>query len=1779
MKRRIFLKAALVAAMVYLFAPTAAAATDKPTGYPQPDAKVSAVTTSKPLDAYATMTRSQKRELDKLWKTYEKADRYADREAVLQEIKTKAAAGQFSVDYLSAGVQLLELRCNRNWKVREAETQTLQREVDSLDYLLERSWIQSFSNLKELVETRADDLRSRRTSVLYDLSYGSDEQYQYLINWGWWPLLNQNRTLPPVETIANDYELAVWLLLFDSYKDSDRQHWADVLKKEAAGRYPVPEIAEYYTVQDSTGYVAFRDKFSGQGVSLLAEAWLIEHEKQLADNRNETEVNVYKRLRERCETFRLTQKNYRKDQTAKKIQTVERIIQDLDQKRISFACTDSSALILFKNLTKGTFRITHNTKNTDGEKFSLSQTVVNPAGRYYLTDTVVVPLTQLPDGSYLFRVKSQGIAWSNYVDYQSLAIVWRNTAGFREAYFTDSRSGRPVDSLSVWITRNDTIDTDHLLVRDFRPDGFTKLPEELERLVADSVHTYSWRVTTRDADGLWRTSERMNLNRLPIKNTPLDSWQGAIYLDRSVVNPGEMVRFKGIGWIRHADGSRQVLAENSPIRALLSGPGKSDYASLSLTTNAFGSVSGSFQIDKDAKGGNWTIYLLDGNQRLGSTSFIVGEVVLPTFEVAMDPMTDISLPGEPMTLTGSVTYLSGHKASGTQIKWRWNGYEQETACDDNGRFILTVTDTVSNISWGSLHLEATSPEGETQTLNKSYSRIPGLTISHDNPGSGKTSAGYSVLDQRLLKVHFTVSAPDGSPTTYPVDWTLKARHGGTWQEVLSGTIAAGKLLEIDLKEQDAVFQLEASTSATNVHNKVFNTSVTRNYLVVSSADSTLQAPVPWFLEKVESEGVEARFGGAAGDLWAIAELWGRDPAGNTVRLGTRRLHIDGTPGAAGSLQRIRFDRKPDWSEDLRLTVLWVKNRTCHREQLDYRIPRQELPLAVTRFTDAVNPGSESIIKLHTTPGVEGVAVVYDKAMEAIRSNVWRIFGSDGSSIRIPGQQLYRGAALSDQGRSIRAYGIALDVLDMAGGVKTRAAGGRKSSVMLSANASMVEEAAPLLFAKELSVEDRVSAGVAEPKPESLRSDLAPVLAFEPFLYPDADGNISFTVKASDRLSQFVVRTLVHDKSARSAVVERLMTVTLPVKVGFLPPSVLHVGDRIAFAATAANSSEVPVSGQLSLRLYEGRYTPGAAPLKTLTEELTVAAGNTLGFDFQEVTVPSGISDTLGVLVAFTSDGATDALSLAVPVQARSKQITETHSMLLRDGEDLAAAKAALEARFQNAAPGSIVFEERTIAEMLDRLEKQLCRYEREDAISLANALLVKTLLGQPTDSLAQKLALCRNADGGYGWMKGMNSSPYVTAMLLDRFARMGKRDADTRQALQYLDATCLGTKTTPFWRGGISMPIYLYIRSLFPELPIVGKTSYARDEEARRWLDPRREDRNYSSLFDRALRARTLLNMTASDQGVDLAKHFGLTFFAEKKLRRSLETEAANLLDYAVEHPSGGWYYPNLVMPWRGLMECEAYAHTFMCDIMRDIARRDGESRSGEPGLSRRALFVPESGTAETAAALSAEPVTAAQIADGIRLWLLVQRETQAWTEEPAYALAVAAIREGSPELLQTRVLIARSTAELPFEQIKASGNGMKIERQWQVKLSGKWTVVTNGTRLCVGDCVRSVLNLHSDENRSFVVVTAPRPGNLQPVNQISGYAGARGGYRDVRSNRTEYLFDAYPEEKLTLTEEYRVTHSGSFTYAPAEIVCTYADHYRATDRYRPALISTQPQK
>jgi hypothetical protein len=182
--------------------------------------------------------------------------------------------------------------------------------------------------------------------------------------------------------------------------------------------------------------------------------------------------------------------------------------------------------------------------------------------------------------------------------------------------------------------------------------------------------------------------------------------------------------------------------------------------------------------------------------------------------------------------------------------------------------------------------------------------------------------------------------------------------------------------------------------------------------------------------------------------------------------------------------------------------------------------------------------------------------------------------------------------------------------------------------------------------------------------------------------------------------------------------------------------------------------------------------------------------------------------------------------------------------------------------------------------------------------------------------------------------------------------------------------------------------------------------------------------------------------------------------------------------------------------------------------------------------------------------------------------------------------------------------VLLKKTFEKPFAGIAASGNGFKIERVFlrakaveekyydrteeQNRQVLEWQEILPGAPVSVGDRIAVEYRIWNAENRSFVKLSAPREASLRPVDQLSGHYGwgirplqisglwsfQPQGYRDVKSDHTDYYFDTYPEENTTVREEFFVTQAGRFAAPVATIESLYAPHYRANDAARKPLES-----
>jgi hypothetical protein len=774
----------------------------------------------------------------------------------------------------------------------------------------------------------------------------------------------------------------------------------------------------------------------------------------------------------------------------------------------------------------------------------------------------------------------------------------------------------------------------------------------------------------------------------------------------------------------------------------------------------------------------------------------------------------------------------------------------------------------------------------------------------------------------------------------------------------------------------------------------------------------------------------------------------------------------------------------------------------------------------------------------------------------------------------------------------------------------------KSVAMASNSMAMVEDGAVL---DDMSVdrkvvnmeeEEAVAFGMAVPPaaPDAgvnARTDFSSALTFQPHLYSKADGTLEFSFRTSDKLSTYIVRVYAHDKQMHNALCEQEMVVSLPVKVSLVEPRYLYEGDTYEAAVTVSSMADEPVSGVIVLRAGESvqQVPVTVAPKENLVKRFPVKPGMTGG--------------DIVLKASFVASDFSDAVQVSVPVYPAAQQLTEAHSAVLRDAMSRDALLAELRSRFVNVPASEAILKEISVLDMVKDAIPSHVEPRANDVLSLSEAWYISLMasrLGMPdqvghdgtvipseaegssssvipglTGDLLDKVLACRNGDGGFSWFEGMPSNAIITAVLLERFALLRDRGfdiPDMTKTVKFLDGKQFGT-SFPIWCGWVSDAQYMRVRALYPEVPFEVKPVSATDKKrlsefkkyAKNYLTPSKKDGRglEGQILSKARRLLTLRSLAATSEGKALAKAWGIGL--NSKIEKSIQADVTSLLEYAVEHRDGGWYYPNAVMPYRGLLESEAYAHALLCQLLSSTA-------------------------ADSSVIAGSDRQSASAISDGIRLWLMLQKETQKWDTEPAFIDAITAILDGSEAVLNTRVLALSASYEAPFEAIQATGNGFTIERKFFREVVeervyddktgpndrvSQWVPLQPGEKVEVGDKIRVEYAIWNAENRSFVKLTAGREASLRPVEQLSGHIGwgllrplrngyswtfTPNGYRNVKASATEYYFDSYPEESTQLTEEFFVTQAGCFVAPVTVIESLYAPHYRANSASRPALTS-----
>ena len=1906
---------------------------------------------------------SQGHVLTSLWKeadAFRKADMPLKQLAVLERIRDEAAAKRLHKDFYDAATEAFGVAVFRNWKDSERLEKDLERRIDEYDEPIVTFIHRSGEGYPaDSILASESRLRTGRNIAFYTGFSLPDGAMEDVV----------------ISLVKDDFEYCLWKVCSENEAFDPEGKAFRALRTLCSGRYPLEEYLDYRKSLYRIPYgksmeecLRFAGEHKGQAVRLLALGEYVTCLKDSLD-RADAASPGYEDLLSLCREYEEERKTYRSGTDrliATQVKTFENMIGTLKAKDLAVEFERDTVRILARNLRSVTLTL----KTDERKPVSLFRTTVSASGdRLYAADTVEVVLPGIDDGDYLVELRSGNVKRESRYFRRSLSIASRKDAEMRNLiYIADSQTGEPLAKADLECFRSGELRS---TAKDFALDGFTPLPDSF-RDSSGGPAANSVVASFRGPDGFLRKSPELWLTygEFASSGTGETSAECSIFTDKAAYKPGETLRFKAVLYQARADGS-SVAGQGCPVSVSFKDAEGKEAASADLVTNEYGSVAGDFLLPAGRRNGRYRLevsFTAPGDSRptMRSRTVIVDEFVLPDYVISFEPSDSLFLSGDTVAVRGSVVSFTGHKvaaASATYEVWEYSRtiLSGTLALGDDGSFEIRFPSASEGSGRPySVTVRVADATGETIENSRSVfvqgTLYPSVEILNESGAQARVSA-QDWSDVRTVSgpealVRFSITNPEGKPVALPVSYTLVDPEG---RVSASGTGKTGETVTLELPSTGA-YSLKMDVKAVGRGGRTISASRQTRLLRFDDSASTLDAPFEHVFSLVgpcrdgslrPGEDIHLKVGAGDGPVWMLVELFGD----RKQLLEKRLVFLEGVSGKEGSVADVMFDCRDEYPEGLFLNVFYFRKGRSFSYSKTFVREREmpALPLSFSRFVDRTLPGARYGISLSTDPDAEVVAAVFDKSSEAFGANVWnRSFKPvrEVASVSVrSGCGFFTGENLP-----LGYDSMTEDVAIVYGKPYGRPLVATKSSVAMNDRVASAPDVVDSVVEESSAVFDDDASGSAT---GPVRSDFSTSLAFEPFLRPDSDGNISFDFETSDRLSTFVVQVYAHDKSMRDTLVRKEFVVSLPVRLSVVQPDYLYRGDRLTLHAALNSLSGKPVDGTVTLSLFSSGDYRDSRPFRTYSKKVTVPAGAALPLSFD---LKPADGDSLGILLSFAGNGAetgeafSDCVFVTVPVKEDCQVITESHSAVLLPGADRDVVLKQLRERFTGISSYGAEYSETDIrAMLLDALPGKVDP-ERKDVLSVTEAIYVRKVAaslgadvsGECTDGeLMNMLASCRNADGGFGWFPGMKSSPALTAAVLERYSRLcrlglaagrseltaGRSDSvpcgfdagsagsdsvsggsgltaggsdsapggfdsgsagsdsvsagsdsvsggsdsapggfdsgsagsdsvsggsepapggfDPAPSVRYLDNTqFLHGCAMPFWSGLLSWEQYMHVRSLYPEIGFDVSSETASGMMAvkdnlkefktfaSRYLTPSaRDGRGLQGLIlQKARRIATLLNLASSRDGKALASAWGITFGTGAKLRKSLEADVLSLVEYAVSHPSGGWYYPDAVMPQRGLLENELYAHTILCDIFDDEYVRKVTPSAGLP--------TPSAGLP-----------TPSALADGIRLWIMLQKETQDWDTDPAFVDAVGVVLRGGDSVLGTRVVSLTKTYRSEISGIKAAGNGFSIERRFyreipatsatsgpevasgaassaslasggsvsSASLAGGETAfgpaVTDGTstassisgggrsaspdgrireeisegaELAVGDKIIAEYRISSDENRSFVRLSAPREASFRPVDQLSRNYGwwlgiirldgsfsiTPQGYRNVKSDRTEYYFDVYPEDKTVIREEFFVTQEGTFKAPVVTIESLYAPHYRANDGFRSSV-------
>jgi len=444
------------------------------------------------------------------------------------------------------------------------------------------------------------------------------------------------------------------------------------------------------------------------------------------------------------------------------------------------------------------------------------------------------------------------------------------------------------------------------------------------------------------------------------------------------------------------------------------------------------------------------------------------------------------------------------------------------------------------------------------------------------------------------------------------------------------------------------------------------------------------------------------------------------------------------------------------------------------------------------------------------------------------------------------------------------------------------------------------------------------------------------------------------------------------------------------------------------------------------------------------------------------------------------------------------------------------------------------------------------------------------LMQRKLDSDLEKLIKKQNPDGGWGWFDGLRSDPYITRHILSGFGhlnRMGvvmgnkKVDAMIDRAIKFHDeemAKWLKERRRSGERNPLSMSdLHMaYARSFFLDSHLLDGMALQAFNEVE---DMARREWIKQSAYGKAMAGLIMLR-NGNRQ-------------LPPMILRALEDNALRSEEFGMEFKNDrGWYW----------YQAPIESHVLITEFFHDMKRPD--------------------------------------LVNEMNVWLLKQKQTQAWkttkaTADACYALIITGggslttdrkvrIAVGGDEIDQaklgpeagtgyirkgwsgTEVTPSKASVQImnptdgvawgalhwqymeQLDRITPSTNNIKLDRQLFVKRNTGTTEVLvpwdKAGEVKVGEVVVSRLTVVCDRYLEYVHIKDMRPAAFEPREQLSGPQSKDGlyFYRANSDASVNLFFPHMPKGTFVFEYAMNVAQSGSFSIGITDLQCMYAPEF-----------------